>query len=390
MGKLLLRIAGVDWATEGAGRALVALEIAFDAGRAERIRLIPTGKSPVALELDGGDFQRVLSADPKTKLGGSARIRDTESFDLVVLDVPLGFPLFAKTVLGRQKLVSELEPALAGTIADASAKGAPLEELFARRYTDEVVRYEAGKPTLNVSTERLALGALAFELTPGSRARSRIETLGRLRDADVTIIEVNPAATLEVLSCVYTELWVHRSIASGHGGWLRLRELEPSLRPPRLGPWVKFARGSETQVRKPSRLFYKKKGEDEFVRYALAEWLIGWLKIQDASAHLEALSASSEGFDAFVAAVTGVLYAARALSQKLDVQHPPAGVISIRTPDAAKEAEFRRADGSSRDVFGYDRTSFLPATRSGGTWLCTEADLAQREGWIFFPSVGVP
>jgi len=160
------------------------------------------------------------------------------------------------------------------------------------------------------------------------------------------------------------------------------------MRPARLGPWVKFSRGSETQVRKPSRLFYRKKGEDEFVRYALAEWMVEWMKIQGAAEHLEALSASSEGFESFINAVTGVLYASRVLSLRLDIAPPTGGRLSVRLPDGTREGEFRRADGSSRDVFGYDRESLRPSTRAGGNWLATEVELARREGWVFFPTVG--
>lgn len=387
MTRQILRVAGIDWATQGGQRALVALEVSFDGTRADAVRLVPLGKSLVSKDLELADYQRVIQADAKTKLGGPARTRDTDAFDLIAIDVPFGWPLFAKIVMGSQDLVSELDPTLAETVAEATRRQAPIDELFSRRFTDETVRYEAGKPPLNVTGDRLALGALAFELVaPDSRARKRIDTLGRPFNDDVTVIEVDPGATLEVLTCAYTELWEHRSIMTGHGSWLRLRELEAALRPARLGPWAKFARGSETQVRKPSRLFYRKKGEDEFVRYAIAEWLVGWMKIQDASEHLEELSASSEGFDAFVSAVTGVLYAAKAVSQRLEVQMPPSGKLSVRVPDAGREAEFRRAGGGARDVFGYDRDKLLPSTRTDGTWLATEAQLAQREGWIFFPT----
>jgi hypothetical protein len=388
MSKQTLRIAGIDWATEGGQRALVGLEVGFDGSRSDGVRLVPMGKSFVATDLDTQDYQRLVHAEPKTKLGGSARTRDTEAFDIVAIDIPFGWPLFASTVVGEQTRVSEMSPKLVETFSTAVRQGVPLDELFSRRYTDEVIRYEAGLPTAK-STDRLALGALALELiTPDARARGRLDTLGRPFSGDVTVIEANANATLEVLSLAYTELWEHRSIMTGHGGWLRLRELEPAQRPARLGPWVKFSRGSETQVRKQSRLFYRKKGEDEFVRYALAEWFIDWLKIQDAAAHIEQLSASSESFDAFMTAVTGVLYAARVMSQKLDVRMPPSGKLTVRTPDAGREAEFRRADGSSRDVFGYNRDELAPSTRTDGTWLATEVDVAQREGWVFFPTTG--
>ncbi len=161
----VLRVAGIDWATEATHRALVVLHT--DLAR-----------------------RRITVAKIVSPLVDHSVVRTTQdqAISAIGVDIPFGWPR------SFVRFVGEWSPSL----ARRKDLVAPAAEHFRYRTTDLVVQRTLGKWPLSVSSDRIALGAFAWaRLVDRNGLHEHIDCgAGRPGELDPTILEVYPAATL--------------------------------------------------------------------------------------------------------------------------------------------------------------------------------------------------
>jgi hypothetical protein len=160
----VVKVAGIDWATEAKNRALVELHLDV----ATRRITISVLTSP----LTDTEVLRTLRRQDLSAVG---------------VDVPFGWPRSFMSFVGTWRPATRDD-----------SLGIPPRELFSYRATDLIVQRAVGKWPLSVSSDRIALGAFAWAKLVATNHLADQVDLGAGRGAATgpTIIEVYPAATL--------------------------------------------------------------------------------------------------------------------------------------------------------------------------------------------------
>jgi hypothetical protein len=246
----------------------------------------------VRLQIQGSDSQITLTELERPLDNAIAIKACKESSDCVVgVDIPFGWP----HAFGD--FVSKWTPT--GTAAPPSSND------FRYRHTDLVVQRELQKWPLSVSADRIALGARSWiGASHGQSLQSQVDVLGEWPEASLTprIIEVYPIATLKAFA--------------------------------RRHPDFQIA-GYKT---------------DESVRGELWDAIINTFRVRLTPnidrVKIIGAGAESDPMDAFIAAITGIIYAAsfrKSLSSQLSRSR--ISEWRIRCPESDEEKARAKIEG---------------------------------------------
>jgi predicted nuclease with RNAse H fold len=175
-----MRVAGIDWAAESGKKAVSILE---------------TGDSP-------GSKWRLsdLKSDPDNDY--IRRLVKNEELTCISVDIPFGWPS------EFSEFIRDWQPKIR-----AFGIKVPSGPKFRYRVTEEVVTREANKLPLSVSSDRIAVGALAWaRISDELSLAGQIDVEGQGNLSEPKIIEVYPAATMKALGIDITDYKKHRSV----------------------------------------------------------------------------------------------------------------------------------------------------------------------------------